>query len=189
MVVEHIGRIDTIQRYFVTDNLKINKFFVVTTLHAHSDLGAFFSTQVLLYIFVVDLFTHGFLAVNLDELVASHDAHLLGRAACRGTDDSDGVADELEGHADAFETAYKWFVGFLHILFRYVGGVGVEFLQCSNNGIFCYFVYIGGVDIKILNEIKCRSQFLGIHLPLGLGLLWLVLGRCCQGKGKEAGRG
>ena len=117
MVVEHIGGVDAVQRNLVTGDLKIEKLFVAAALHADGDLGAFLAAKVFLHVFVVDLLAKAFLAVNLDELVAGHDAHLLGGASGRGADDGDGVADELEGHADAFKAAHEGFIGLLHIFF------------------------------------------------------------------------
>ena len=117
MIVEHICRIDAVQRNLVADDFKIQQFRVVAAFHAHSDFGAFLAAQVFLDIFVIHLFAKAILAVDLDELVSSHNAHFLRGATGRGTDDGNGIADELEGHADTFEAAHKWFVGFLHVLF------------------------------------------------------------------------
>ena len=126
---------------------------------------------MLLHIFVVDLFAESVLAVNLDELVARHDTHLFGGSACRGANDGDGVADKLVSHADAFEAAYEGFVGLFHVLFGDVGRVRVEFLQCRDDGVFRHLVYIGRIDVEVLDEIKGCRQFLGVHLPFRLGLL------------------
>ena len=41
----------------------------------------------------------------------------------------------------------------------------------GDDSIFSYFVYICRVDIEVLDEVKCCGEFLGIHLPLRLGLL------------------
>ena len=116
MVVEHIGSVDAVQRDFVADDFEINEFRIVAALHTHCDLGAFLATQVFLHIFVVDLLSKGVLTINLDELVASHDTHLFGGTASRWADDGNGVADQLEGHADALETTHKGLVGLLYIL-------------------------------------------------------------------------
>ena len=42
----------------------------------------------------------------------------------------------------------------------------VELLQRGNDGVFRYFVHIGGVDIKVVDEIKDSAHFLGVHLCL-----------------------
>ena len=68
-----------------------------------------------LHIFVVNLLTEGVLTVDLDELVACHDAYTLRRTARCGADDRDGVADQLESHANALKAADKRLVGFLHV--------------------------------------------------------------------------
>ena len=67
VVVEHIGRIDAVQRYLVASNLKVDQFGIVASLHADGDLGAFLAAKVFLHVFVVDLLAKAFLAVNLDE--------------------------------------------------------------------------------------------------------------------------
>ena len=121
VIVEHIGRIDAVQRYLVAGDFKVEELGVVAAFDAHGDFGAFLATKMFLHIFVVDFFTKGFLSVNLDDLVAGHDADLFRRASCCGADDGDGVADKLVGYANAIKAAHKGLVGFFHIFFGNIG--------------------------------------------------------------------
>ena len=116
LLLHHERGVDAVQRDLVAHDLEIDQLGVTAAFHAHGDLGAFLATEMLLHILVVDFLPETVLAVDLDELVPRHDADFLRRTARSGTDDGDGVADQLEGHADALKTAHQRLVGLLYIL-------------------------------------------------------------------------
>ena len=52
-------------------------------------------------------------------------------------------------HTNALKVAVQRFVKLLHFLRGGIGGMGIEFLEHSTDGILYQFLFIDAIDIKI----------------------------------------
>ena len=79
-LVNHEICVDAVQRYFISNYFKINKFRVITTFDAEHYFCAFHATKMLGDIFVVHFLSKSLFPIDGDDSVACHDADLLRRA-------------------------------------------------------------------------------------------------------------
>ena len=149
-VVGHEVGVDAIERYLVAHDMESVDGALAQDID--DDSGPFLSTQVTEDKVVAGAVASGVDAVDADELVANHDAHLLAGAAVDDGLHDDGVIDNLKRDADAFKVALQAFVGTLNIFGRNINAVGVEGLEHGLDGFLTHAVHVGRFRVVAIDE-------------------------------------
>ena len=148
--VGHEPGVDGVDGYAVAGDFEVVDGSLAEDVEV--DDGAFLAAEVIEYELVVDTVAGGGLAVDADNFVAYHEAHLLGGTAVDDGLDDDGVGDDLEGDADAFEVAVEALVGAFDVAGGDVDAVGVECTEHGVDGLGGEEVHVGGGGVVAVDE-------------------------------------
>ena len=153
-VVEHVGGGDARRDDVGAGDGEALHGFRAIAHHAHLHLRALGAHQAAARLGIGDDLANEGLAIDLDDLVAGQQAHLLGRTALDDVAHVDGVALDGKLDAHAGERALELAVDLLHVLGGDVGGVGVELGKDLGDGLVHEVVDIDRIDILVVDDAQ-----------------------------------
>ena len=159
MLIRHISGVETVYRNLATDNTEIEQFRLTATFYFNIYFSTFRTSQTLHDFTGTHLYSGNDRIVYSNNAVSCHQSHFFRRAAGNHLDNINRIGKHIELDTDTVEIADQ---GSRHLLgfFRVgIGGMRVQFVKHSDNGIFYQFRFIRLIDVQIFDGVKSQLKF------------------------------
>ena len=164
----HVGGFHAVNGDLVAGDAEFQQLVLPAAVDRYVHLAAFLSTQAFHHIAVLETYAGHELFIDLHDAIARTDAEAFTGATGDRIHHIDGIADDVELDADAFEIAFERFVHLLELLLGDVDGMRIELLEHLHDRGINELLLVHIVHVHALHVVEQ-----GFDLAHGHGMIFL----------------